>query len=183
MNADFIIRDGQARDIVACLAIDSSYETEFVWQMTVSQDADMHQVSFSRQRLPRSMRVSFAMSEARIQRALPEDQCFLVAAESLARETVLGYLTMRSDPIQRNAYVQDIVVTPDLRRQRIGLRLVTVARKWATERRLERLIVETQTKNYPCIALCQKAGLEFCGFNDQYFQNKDIAVFFSQTLR
>jgi hypothetical protein len=58
-----------------------------------------------------------------------------------------------------------------------------VARKWAMEQNLVRITVETQTKNYPCIKLCQKAGLEFCGFNDQYFQNKDIALLFSQSLR
>jgi hypothetical protein len=43
--------------------------------------------------------------------------------------------------------------------------------------------LETQTKNYPGILFSQANGMVFCGFNDRYFSNGDIAVFFSQTLR
>jgi len=65
----------------------------------------------------------------------------------------------------------------------IGSALLNAARRWAIDRNLRRLIVETQTKNYPSIRFLQKRGLTFCGCNDLYYPNQDIAIFFGQTLR
>ena len=48
---------------------------------------------------------------------------------------------------------------------------------------LRRLIVETQTKNYPAIQFLLKRGLVFCGYNDLFYPNQDIAIFFGQNLR
>jgi GNAT superfamily N-acetyltransferase len=90
---------------------------------------------------------------------------------------------MRSDPIYKIAHIHDLVVSQPYRRKRIGSRLLNVARQWARDHHLVQIMAEMQTKNYPGILFCQQAGLEFCGFNDHYFPNQDIAVFFSQTLR
>jgi GNAT superfamily N-acetyltransferase len=177
----FLIRDGLASDIPACLALDSSYETEYVWQMSIQQEGPERQVMFKLERLPREMEVTYPTSPHRLRLALPREQCFLVAVGRDEPET-LGYLTMRQDPAHAIAWVQDLVVARSFRRRRIGLRLLKVARQWAAEHRLARLMIETQTKNYPGITFCQKAGFTFCGFNDQYFQNQDIAVFFGQSL-
>jgi ribosomal protein S18 acetylase RimI-like enzyme len=182
MALNLLIRDGLERDVAACLAMDSHYETDYVWQMNVHQEPDYYQVTFKTERLPREMESLFPLSEDRLRRALPRNQCFLVATAA-DEPTMLGFLTMWQDSAQKIAWIQHIVVAPEFRRRRIGSRLLSVARKWAMEQNLVRITVETQTKNYPCIKLCQKAGLEFCGFNDQYFQNKDIALLFSQSLR
>ena len=42
---------------------------------------------------------------------------------------------------------------------------------------------ETQTKNYPAICFYRKHRFVFCGFNDRYYTNQDIALFFAQSLR
>lgn len=176
----FVIRDGLAPDIAACLALDHTYETDYVWQVVLHQDSQQQTVAFKTERLPRAMQVTYPASEQRLRLALPAGNAFLVALED---DDIVGYLTLRPDPIHAIALVQDIVVAPSYRRQNIGTRLLNVARKWAMEKRLKQLTIETQTKNYPAILFCQKAGLTFCGFNDHYFQNQDIAVFFSQSLR
>jgi ribosomal protein S18 acetylase RimI-like enzyme len=46
-----------------------------------------------------------------------------------------------------------------------------------------RIILEMQPKNYPAIKLTQKLGFELCGYNDHYYANQDIALFFSKWLR
>lgn len=178
----FVIRDGLTQDIPACLALDSSYETEYVWQMSIQQEASLKRITFTTERLPRAMEVDYGHNESRLHLTLVDNLCFLVAAE---RETgsLLGYLTMRSDPSHGIALIQDIVVNRPLRRHKMGTRLFKVARQWALEKGLSQVIVETQTKNYPAILFCQACGLTFCGFNDQYFRNQDIAVFFWQPLR
>jgi ribosomal protein S18 acetylase RimI-like enzyme len=58
-----------------------------------------------------------------------------------------------------------------------------VAASWANAHNVDRIIAETQTKNYPAICLYQHLGYSFCGFNDRYFLNQDIAVFFCTSVR
>jgi len=45
------------RDLAACLALDGSYETDYVWQVTQQQDADQVVTRFHTVRLPRAMHV------------------------------------------------------------------------------------------------------------------------------
>jgi ribosomal protein S18 acetylase RimI-like enzyme len=74
-------------------------------------------------------------------------------------------------------------VSRPYRRRQIALRLTKAAATWAREHDLSRLMIETQTKNFPGIRFCEAAGFTFCGFNDRYFPNRDIAVFFCQSVR
>jgi GNAT superfamily N-acetyltransferase len=182
MSSTFIIRDGLESDIPACLKIDHTYETEYVWQMQIAQEVGRWQVTFKTERLPRSMEVTHPSSERRLALCLPDDQCFLIAGER-DQEGVLGYLAMRREPARRVGWIQDMVVDRDYRRLGIGARLLRVARTWALEHDITRLMVETQTKNFPSIGFCNASGFSFCGYNDRYFENQDIAVFFGQALR
>lgn len=178
----FVIRDGLEDDISGCLALDHSYETEHVWQVNIVEEERRFQVTFKTERLPRTLEAEVSADAARLHAALADDQCFLVAVNRHHPE-MLGYLTLRCDSIYQAALVQDLVVSRSYRRRYIGARLLNVARQWAREHDLTRLTVELATKNYPAIVFCQHAGLVFCGFNDHYFPNGDIAVFFSQSLR
>jgi hypothetical protein len=39
-----------------------------------------------------------------------------------------------------------------------------------------------QSKNYPAMMLAQKHGYEFCGYNDRYYPNQDIALVFGRSI-
>jgi hypothetical protein len=45
------------------------------------------------------------------------------------------------------------------------------------------ILLDTPTKAHPAICLYQKHGFVFCGFNDQLYPNRDIAMFFALSLR
>lgn len=177
-----LIRDGLATDIPPCLELDADFETERVWQMHVQPETSGLGILFRPERLPREMIVPYEASQSRLKLALDRDHCFLVALEKNS-DTLLGYLTLRADPVHKIGQIQDIVVTREFRRCGIGSRLLRAASAWASEKALSQITVETQTKNYPAIQFCEKHELRFCGFNDQYFRNGDIAVFFSRHLR
>ncbi len=177
-----IIRDGLAEDIPACLALDHTYETDYVWQVNIHGEPGDWRVSLRKDRLPRKMTVEYPSSEPRLRLTLAPEHGFFVASERETNQT-LGYLTLFCNPAHGLAQVTDLVVNAPLRRHGIGTRLLRVARRWAQEREFTRLVAETQTKNYPAIALYQRAGMTFSGYNDQYFANRDIAVFFTQPLR
>ena len=69
------------------------------------------------------------------------------------------------------------------RRQGVGRALMRHARTWARDHGLQTILVEATTKNYPALCFYQKLGFQFCGFNDHYYTNQDIALFFVQMLR
>jgi GNAT superfamily N-acetyltransferase len=182
MNAfHFIIRDGIASDIEECLNLDHTYETEYVWQMSLRQEPYGWQVAFRTERLPRAIESLYPANAERLYQAVQTNNFLVVIGKD--EPILMGYLTLRFDPIYATAMIQDLVVNRHFRRRGIGKRLLNIARRRAVEHEAQRLLVELQTKNYLGIQFCQASGLTFCGFNDQYFPQHDIAVFFGQPLR
>jgi len=182
MNTSFLIRDGVESDIANCLTLDTSYETNYVWQMSIQNEANLFRVTFRTERLPRTMEVIYPPDEKRLKLSLPQEHCFLVAVGKDSSD-VLGYLSMWRDDANQLVRIRDLVIGREHRGQKLATKLLNVARQWARIRQIHQIIIETQTKNYPAILFCQNSEFEFCGFNDQYFRNQDIAVFFGQTLR
>ncbi len=150
--------------------------------MTIDERPGQWQTRFNEQHLPRTLDTMSTPDEGRLRFVLPSQQCFLVAVAKEGNE-ILGYLTMRNDPIYQTGWIQDIAVSLPYRRQRIGMRLVNIARQWAQEHNLTQLTAESNTQNYPGNVFLQQLGFKFCGYSDQYFPNQDIAIFFSQSLR
>ena len=179
----FLIRDALEGDIAVCLSLDHKYETEHVWQMQVRNEELRVEVLFTTERLPRVMEVAYPKDEALLRAMLPGNQCFLVMERKDQVGKVLGYLTMRMDRVYKRGIIQTLVIARGERHRGLGTRLVAVARRWAKEHDLSQLTIETQTKNYPAIRFSQHNGFTFSGFNDQYYPNQDIAVFFSQSLK
>jgi len=181
-TVNFVIRDGLERDLSACIALDHTYETDRVWQMQVSSDGGWR-IDFKPERLPRTLEADATPADDHLRAFLPREHCFLVATTREEEPEIIGYLTMHVNQLYRIGLVQNVLVSRPYRRKGIAARMVKIATAWAKEHGLTSLMIETQTKNYPGIAFCEAAGFAFCGFNDRYFPNRDIAVFFSQSVR
>ena len=179
---NFLIRDALADDLESCLALDHSYETETVWQMTIQSESNGWRVSFRPERLPRPIEVQYPISSALLERVLYAQQGFFIACAKDS-PTILGYALASYDTILQHANVHSVVVSRPFRGHKIGTRLLNVVKRWAQEQTAQTLYAITQTKNMPAILFCQRGGLSFCGYNDQYFDNGDIAVSFAQSLR
>jgi ribosomal protein S18 acetylase RimI-like enzyme len=174
------IRPAQARDLEACLALDESFETEYVWQMETARGNGAIQLGFRTTRLPRAMRVPRNGPRDGILDHFEQGECFRVAEED---SRIAGFIDVTSDLDQRIAWVHYLVVALDLRRRGTGGQLLQEALAWAHERKMRMVMTSVSTKNYPASAFLQKHGFAFCGFNDQYYQNRDIALFFARALR
>ncbi|OQY83474.1 MAG: hypothetical protein B6D42_07530 [Anaerolineae bacterium UTCFX5] len=94
----------------------------------------------------------------------------------------IGYVVARYDDSQEIVWIDDLAVTPALRRKRVATRLVDGVRQWAREQGAHHLMVALPTKHVPMIQLVTAQGLRFCGYSDHYFPNHDIAVFFGLRL-
>lgn len=181
-STGFLIRDALESDLDPCLELDHRYSSDYVWQMSIDETTGQQQITFKTQRLPRTLETEYKTNLERLKLALPPEQCFLVVI-ARSDQAPLGYLTMRHDEAYHTGLIQDIVVSEPFRRRQIGTRLLGAARQWAKEHHINQLTVECTTQNHPGILFCQKAGFAFCGYNDRYFPDHDIAIFFSQALR
>ena len=76
-----------------------------------------------------------------------------------------------------------MAVTPGERRKGIGAQLFRTAVAQAKVDGLQSLMIDLQTKNYPATRLCQTRGFHFSGYADNYYQARDIALFFTYKIR
>ena len=174
------IRPAVAGDISHLVALDHDYVSDTVWQMDVTAEENQVGVSFRQVRLPRSVRVEYP----RPPRILADEwsgRALLLVA--LLEDEPIGYISSMQGVAPATNWVTDLVVTRRVRRQGVGTTLILAAQDWARQFYPNRMILEMQPKNYPAICLAQKMGFDFCGYNDRYFLNHDIALFFAKTIR
>lgn len=174
------IRPATVDDLPGLVALDHNYTSDYVWQMEVQAEAGQVGVSFREVRLPRSVRVEYPRSP----RDLLEDwsqRSGLLAA--VMENEVVGYASLALGVAPLTSWMTDLVVMRKLRRQGIGSALVLAAQEWAAHHDSRYLVLEMQPKNFPAIRLAHKLGFDFCGYNDRYYVNHDIGLFFARPVR
>lgn len=176
---DIEIRPMNAADLTVLTEMDHSYHTDYVWQMKLNQDEHEIGVRFNEIRLPRSMMVDYPWANDRLMETWQMRDGVLVA---VVEEKPVGYLSLVKDETKRVARITDLVVLRRLRRRQIGSTLLQAAAVWMSQRGIGILQLEFQSKNHPAICMANQLGYEFCGYCDQFFPNRDIALFFSRRI-
>jgi GNAT superfamily N-acetyltransferase len=174
------VRPAQSADLTTLTALDHSYSTENVWQMETREEGEAVYVTFRNVRLPRSVRASPPRDPRLLVEAWGSRVCFLVAEEG---GVLKGYLNLTLAPVAGVGWIADLGVERRFRRTGVGTVLLAGALQWARQNQLQRVVLETQSKNYPAICFAQKHGLVYCGYNDRYYPNQDVAVFFGANLK
>jgi len=175
------IRPAQAEDIPYLVQIDHDFVSDYVWQMDI-QHSDEGQISvqFRQVRLPRSVKVEYPRFYHSLQVDWEQRDGLLVA---LHHGEVVGYISLALNNVPLTTSVTDLAVVHKMRHQGIATALILSAGEWARQHACSRLVLEIQPKNYPAIRLAKKLSFDFCGFNDRYYPNLDIALFFAKSLR
>jgi len=180
------VRPVIASDIPLLMALDPHYTSDRVWQMELRSrdeenqgDEQVRTVNFRQVRLPRAVRVEYA----RPPRALANDWTsrsgILVA---VLDGLPIGYTSMMLNIMPQTTWVTDLIVERPLRRQGIGSALLLAASEWAANMASQNLVLEMQPKNHPAIQLALKLGFELCGYNDRYYPNHEIGIFFGKSM-
>ncbi len=163
-------------DLNQCTLINGNYTTDYVWQMQTQSAGTKIDIRFDRVRLPRPMQVTYPRHADELREHWEQENCFLVARN--LQDQVVGFIDAQPQPWQNLLWVQNLVVEKQYRRQGYATALIKAAWRWAQKANLPQLMVEMQTKNYPAIALAQKLGFQFCGYNEHYYPNGDITLYF-----
>ncbi len=167
-------------DLNTCCQLNTTYTTDYVWQMRTDGDERATNIHFDTIRLPRPMRVEYPRSSDELLEHWKQEQCFLTIRN--LQEEIVGFIDTQPHPWQNILWVSNLVVDSHHRRQGMGTALLEAANHWALEHNLSRMMLEMQTKNHPAISFAQKHGFQFCGFNERYYPNGDIALFFSRPV-
>lgn len=174
------IRPAISSDVPTLSGMDHGYSTDHVWQMGYHPQGEEVNVAFREVRLPRPMRVAYPRDPARLSDEWTRAAALLVAETA---HGLLGYLNLALGPAPESAWVIDLVIDLPHRRQGVATGLLGVARRWCLDQGIMRMVLEMQSKNYPCIRLARKLGFAFAGYHDRYYPNEDIALFFALKLR
>ena len=174
------IRHALTADLPILMAIDHSCETDYVWQMDVHGEDGQAGAVFWKIRLPHPVTVPYPRPVDALSESWGKRLGMLV---TVLEDQVVGYVRMNDVMLPRTAWLTDVVVSPRFRRQGIGTALLLAAQSWAMERKKTRALLEMSSKNYPAICLAHKLGYEFCGYNDQYYDTQDIAIYFGRSIR
>lgn len=178
--SDIQLRPTVASDLSRLMAFDHSTKSESVWQLELRRDVGQIIASFREVRLPRSINIEYPHNPF----ALADDwvKKSMMYTASIDRDPV-GYISLLERGSASVVSVTDLVVDAAHRRMGVGSALMAAAQEWAESRAHRRIIFEAQSKNLPAIRLAQKFGFEFCGYNDHYYLNQDVALFFAKLLK
>jgi GNAT superfamily N-acetyltransferase len=175
------IRPAIAADIPLLIKLDHHNTSDHAWQIEFHPERDQGQimVHFRQVRLPRPARVEYPRSPHSLAEDWDERSGVLVA---LLNERPIGYASLMLGRVPFTTWVSDLVVAQSYRRQGIGSALILAASEWAQHMESRNLVLEMQPRNYPAIRLAYKMGFEFCGYNDFYYANHEIGIFFGKPL-
>ena len=174
------LRPTIATDLSRLMSFDHSITSESVWQLELRRDTGQVAATFREVRLPRSVSITyphnpFALADDWVRRSM--------MYTAFIGQDPAGYISLLERGMDSVVWVTDLVVNLANRRQGVASALLVAAQDWAAGRSHRRLILEMQSKNLPGIRLAQKFGYEFCGYNDHYYLNQDVAVFFAKALK
>lgn len=173
------IRPAVSSDLPALIQFVHGCESTHTLQMDSNIDLDQFEVRFRKIRLPRSIKLEYPRNPEFLTNTWKKRVLFLVARIDTQR---CGYLTM--DLIEnRTGEVIDLVVDEPFRRQRVASTLLVAAQDWLRQNGKNQLRLELPIKNHAAIEMAEKLHFEFCGFMDRFFNNLEIAVFYSIKLR
>ena len=175
-----IVRPAASTELHACLSLDHDCVTNHVWQMKVREEEGNVGVDFQTVRLPRRMPAGYPRDLGQLADDWEQGATFLVAEVD---GEIRGYVDLHTKRWQRTCWAANLAVDQGFQRRGIAPALMRHARQWARQEGLNALLAEATTKNYPALNFYQKLGFQFCGFNDHYYLNQDIALFFVLMLR
>lgn len=178
--SEILIRPTVAADLSRLMAFDHSISSDSVWQLELRRETGHVNVTFREVRLPRSIQVAyphnpFALADDWVRKSM--------MYTAFINANPVGYISLLERGTASVVWITDLVVETSSRRKGVGRALAAAGQEWAESRSHRRLIFEVQSKNLPAIRLAQKSGFEFCGYNDQYYINQDVALFFSKVLK
>ena len=176
--AEIEIRSTVSTDLARLSMLDHTIDTDYVWQLDLRRESGQVEVSLREVRLPRTVR----LEHPRLASELPDTWHLRPMLSAMIGLEAVAYVRFTDEIVPHAVWITDVVVGKPVRRRGLARKLIGAVEAWGLQRGLRRAIIEVQTKNAPAIRMVQKLGFEFCGYNDQYYPTRDVALFFARSI-
>lgn len=160
--------------------MDVSYSTEYVHQLQSSEVGSVPMAGIARVRLPRPITLRDPLWGGAAAGRHEADGSFLIAESGAG---LVGFALLLDDPARNISALSMLAVVTHARRQGIGTQLMTVCLTNARDRGRRAIAVTLQARNDPGVRFLESAGFVWTGYDAQYFNANDVAVFFAYRLR
>jgi GNAT superfamily N-acetyltransferase len=178
--AEVKVRSAVSPDFSVLSAFDHSVKTETVWQLDRFFENGNESINFREIRLPRPIRIEYPYSSNTF---LERSKLLSIVLLACMDEVPVGYIGITTNHSISTCWIKELAVHERWRRRGFASVLMRAAHDWGIERDVHRISVEMSSKNYPAICLARKLGFAFCGFDEYYYPNNDIAIFFTKFFR
>lgn len=178
--AEIEIRMASMADIPLITKIDLDFESNYVWKSQMIDDLDSYTIVFQNIKLPKTVHVPFqGGGEEAIEKMVKRQEVIVAQYDN----QVAGFVRLEQDENTNRILLKTGGVKPDYRRKGIGSALLKMIQENAVKVGIPRLVCTVQAKNDPAIHFLLSKGFQFCGYQDFYFQNMEIALFFAKNIR
>ena len=178
--AEIEIGAAAMEELTQIAQMDLSFESDYVWKTQMLEGLDSFESSFQRIRLPKTIRVSFqAYSTANLETLIQRREILAVRYE----EKVIGYARLEQDETVNRLVVKSGGIMPEYRNKGVGSALLDRICEIAHYNRIRSLVCMVQAKNDPAIHFLMARGFVFCGYQEFFFRNMEIGLFFSKNIR
>ncbi len=176
--SEFEIRNTVSTDLARLSALDHTIDTDYVWQLDLHRESGQVEVMLREVRLPRTVR----LEHPRTAKELPDTWHLRPMFSTMKGMEAVAYIRFTDEIVPHVVWITDVVVGKPMRGKGLARKLIGAAEAWGLQRGLRKAIIEVQSKNAPAIRMVQKLGFEFCGYNDQHYATRDVALFFARSL-
>jgi len=159
--------------------MDVSYETDHVWQLQTSVQADVAMVGFVQVRLPRTITLRDPLWGGSADPPQPKRGSLIVAE---AGGGVDGFALVVPDAPRTVDTLWMLAVRQRARRGGLGARLARAAVEASRDNGRRALCATVQARNYPAIRTLQAAGFVLTGYDEQYYPSNDVGLRFAHRL-
>lgn len=175
-----VVRPAAMADGIILARVVLDFESEFVFKARIEEGLEEITAEFQKVRLPKRDRIAFQSVAPEVLEAYVRRNDVLVATID---NRIVGYLCLDADAGLSCLRLCQGGVQPDQRRKGVGSALAASAEMIAKKRGLRRITVAIQAKNEPAIAFIRKQGYVPGGYEEFYFPNLEIALFYSKMIR
>lgn len=174
------VRAALMTDAPAIARINLDFESENVRKAQVDEMFDDVSIEFRRVRLPRADVIPFQQVAGEILDDFVRNGEVLVAT---VEGRVVGFLHLGINPGHSCIRLELGGVNKQQRGNGIGSALLTSAEAVARAQGIRRIAILLQAKNDSGIHFVRKRGYKFCGYEEAYFPNMEIALIYSKNIR
>lgn len=161
-------------------ALDLSFDSTHVWKVQTFEEPDKYSVNFEKTKLPKQIHVLFQAYNAQAMESMIRRQEILTVRYE---KEIVGYVRLELDEAVNRLVIKTGGIAPQFRRKGIGDMLLQQVEEIAQRNDIHYVVCMLQAKNDPAIRFFMRHGFRFCGYQEFYFPNMEIGLFFSRNIR